>query len=325
MVVRHCSGANAGHTVVTPDGKRHVFSHVGSGAFCNVPTFLSRFFICNPILFRQEIAALNKLGVVPEVYVDPECLVTTFVDMMINQQQEEQRGARRHGSCGVGIHETLRRSKVESICIKVRDLWDRPAWVRSVVELICTDWAVERLGEPIREAETMANSFFRDCMTFAGAVGPRKIQDFTDPIFEGAQGLLLDQNRREYFPHLTPSNTGMANVRELCTEAGIRDGDAYYVSRTYLTRHGAGPLPGWDPAMQFHDETNQPHPWQGNIRFAPLQHPDLFLRCRKDYGGDGFKLVLTHCDQLNPSLASHLSSYGPTRSDVCSPLKRVAI
>lgn len=43
VVVRFNGGANAGHTVVTPEGLRHVFRHFGAGSFYGVPTFLSSF------------------------------------------------------------------------------------------------------------------------------------------------------------------------------------------------------------------------------------------------------------------------------------------
>jgi adenylosuccinate synthase len=42
----------------------------------------------------------------PTVYVDPASPVTTPYDMMINQIVEQERGADRHGSCGVGFGET---------------------------------------------------------------------------------------------------------------------------------------------------------------------------------------------------------------------------
>ena len=58
IVVRYNGGAQAGHTVVTPDGRRHVFSHVGSGAFSGAATFLSRWFVSHPMLFLKEQAAL---------------------------------------------------------------------------------------------------------------------------------------------------------------------------------------------------------------------------------------------------------------------------
>ena len=62
VVVRFNGGAQAGHTVVTPEGERHVFRHFGSGTFLGVPTFLSQFFVCNPILFFEERKQLIDLG-----------------------------------------------------------------------------------------------------------------------------------------------------------------------------------------------------------------------------------------------------------------------
>ncbi len=54
----------------------------------------------------------------------------------------------------------------------------------------------------------------------------------------------MDEKNKEFFPHVTRSRTGMTNVRILSEQAGIAHIEPYYVSRTYLTRHGAGPLPG---------------------------------------------------------------------------------
>ena len=50
VVVRFNGGAQAGHTVCL-DRLRHVFSHFGSGTLRGVPTYLSQFFIVNPIMF----------------------------------------------------------------------------------------------------------------------------------------------------------------------------------------------------------------------------------------------------------------------------------
>ena len=44
VVVRFNGGPQAGHTVVTPEGKRHVFSHYGSGTLAGAQTFLSKHF-----------------------------------------------------------------------------------------------------------------------------------------------------------------------------------------------------------------------------------------------------------------------------------------
>jgi adenylosuccinate synthase len=314
MVVRFNGGAQAGHTVVTPDGKRHVFSHFGSGTFCGVPTFLSQFFICNPILFLKEAKELSVLGLAPVVYVHPSCAVTTFADMIINQRVEDSMGEKRHGSCGVGISETVSRSQIPHLQITMADLWNGIS-LDSKLSEICGKYAEFRTGKPIEKPEAMIAEFGRRCETFAAMVHPLGIGQCKEPVFEGAQGLLLDQNNKQFFPHVTRSNTGMTNVRKLCAQAGITGIDPYYVSRTYLTRHGAGFLPGEDKRMSFHDETNVSHPYQGSLRFAPLDK-DLLARCDADAGKHDWHLVLTHCDQLKPSLTSQVVSYGPTRNDI---------
>jgi adenylosuccinate synthase len=321
MVVRFNGGAQAGHTVVTPDGLRHIFSHFGAGTMAGVPTFLSQFFICNPLLFFQELDRLHALGIAPTVYAHPECIVTTFADMLINQRLEDKRGKDRHGSCGVGVRETVERSLVPELKITMSDLWNGIGNLDYRLEQICARYAAFRTGKPIDEPE-MVKAFVAGCWKFAEAVHPLGIGQCKDPIFEGAQGLLLDQNNREFFPHLTSSNTGMQNVRVLCDQAGIKDADAYYVSRTYLTRHGAGPLPGQDDAMSFEDETNIVHAYQGTMRFAPLDADSLIKRCTKDYGSAAYKLVLTHADQLQPNYRSDLVSYGETRDDLVLDAKR---
>jgi adenylosuccinate synthase len=326
MVVRFNGGAQAGHTVVRADGKRHVFHHVGAGTFAGVPTYLSKFFLVNPILFWQEVQELTALGIEPIVYAHPDCLVTTFADMMINQRKEESRGKDRHGSVGVGIHETQVRSAVPDLRITMADLWNRSPRLKGKLQEICSKYARFRTGQPIpvmgsglRHVDEMIDAFLKCCDAFAQVVAPLGIQQCRDPIFEGAQGLLLDQNNKLYWPHVTHSNTGLQNVRELCHTAGIDKIEPYYVSRTYLTRHGAGPLPGEDDTLLYFDETNGDHEFQGRLRFAPLDYMSMWNRCCKDVGSDGkFRLVLTHCDQtpaLKPEWA-HLHSFGPARSDI---------
>jgi adenylosuccinate synthase len=313
VVVRFNGGSQAGHTVVTPEGLRHVFGHFGSGTLYGVPTFLSQFFICNPITFFRELNDLHKIGVTADVFAHPDCLVTTFADMIINQYKEHARGDKAHGSCGVGIHETIQRSAVDELKITMSDLWNRSSTLPAKIAEICDRYASFRIGKKIDEPR-MAEAFLKECEMFAQVIHPAGIGQCKDPIFEGAQGLLLDQDRKEFHPHVTHSSTGMKNVRTLCAQAGITDIDTYYVSRTYLTRHGAGPLPGEDSAISYEDTTNLPHPWQGTLRFAPLD-PGLRDRCAKDCDGE-FKLVLTHCDQMEPSQLADLYSYGPTRANV---------
>lgn len=318
VVVRFSGGANAGHTVVTPEGDRHVFHQVGAGAFHGVPTFLSHFVTVDPIALFLELRQLYELGVEPEIFASPECLVTTFADIVIGRRIEEARGKGRHGSTGMGINETHQRSRIHELRITLADLYNGGSGLEDKLGQICGKYACFRTGEKITEPE-MAEAFLRACRRLPEVVFPAGIGQCKDPVFEGSQGLLLDQDNREYFPHVTRSHTGMKNVRTLCAQAGIADVEAYYVTRTYLTRHGAGPLPGEDPGLEYEDETNTENPHQGRIRFAPLDVDAMCKRVCLDGGDADVRLVFTHRDQLDlPNLGAlpFLSSHGTSRDDV---------
>lgn len=326
VVVRFNGGAQAGHTVVTPDKERHAFHHFGSGTLCDVPTFLSQFFVCNPILFFEELQELRRLGFHPVVFAHPDCLVTTFADMMINQARESARGKKRHGSCGIGFHETIVRSKVDELKITMSDLWNGSKRLEQQLHEICTTYSKFRTGGELFDVGRAIEMFVAGAHEFANYINPLGIGQCQNPVFEGSQGLLLDQNNKAFFPHLTHSNTGMQNVRTLCDLGGITEREIYYVSRTYLTRHGAGPLPGEDPALSYEDDTNITHLFQGDLRFAALDIGELVRRCAVDAEGN-FNLVLTHCDQCEPTECAEFYSDGPERGAITSarPAKFEAI
>lgn len=322
VVVRFNGGAQAGHTVVTPEGERHVFRQCGSGTFMGVPTFLSQYVSVNPIALFMELKKLNELKYAPELYASPECLVTTFADMIINRRLETKRGKDRHGSCGMGIGETIDRSKIEELKITMADIYNG-ANLESKLAEICDKYAKFRTGEVIDEPR-MAEAFLKACKALPEVVNPAGIGQCKDPVFEGAQGLLLSEDNKEFFPHLTRSNTGIKNVKLLCDQAGITHLDAYYITRTYLTRHGAGPLPGQDDKMSYEDNTNNSNEYQGTLRFAPLDAEQMHIRIVNDVMSTKFKgmnvstsVVATHQDQLERlDLHSKLNAYGPTRNDV---------
>lgn len=323
IVIRFNGGAQAGHSVVTDSGLRHVFQHFGAGSFRGVPTYLSQYFVLNPICYFREKEALTSLGMSPTVYAHPECVVSTFADMWINQELERSRGKDRHGSVGLGVNETVERSIVPELKITMADLWNNARSLETKLVQICGNYARFRTGKTIEKPANMIHAFIRGCAEFANEVNPLGIAQCKEPVFEGAQGLLLDQNNKEFYPHLTRSNTGIQNVRALCAQAGISDIEAYYVSRTYLTRHGAGHLPGEDPAMSFADNTNLAHPFQGRLRFAPLDYAALRARIGKDFGSERYKLVLTHMDQHAIDKPADLYSFGPTCQDVSVENRRL--
>jgi adenylosuccinate synthase len=331
LVVRFNGGAQAGHTVVLPDGTRHVHSHLGSGALAGAATFLSRFFVSNPLLFEREIAELEKKGASsPVVLADPSGLVTTPYDMLINQFAEQARGSKKHGSCGVGFGETIERGLRPDLSTTVASLADRKA-LSQKLDKICREWAPRRLAalgitalsdeqRAILNAAELKNNFLESAAAFVERVRPASrgiLQTAAHLVFEGAQGLLLDQDIG-WFPHVTRSNTGLKNVIELAAESGIRELEAIYATRCYATRHGAGPLPHELPAPPFkgiRDETNIHNPYQGDLRFGWLDLDllartiDLDLANLRPAAATGIKrrLAITCLDQLDAARVAFVS------------------
>jgi adenylosuccinate synthase len=107
-------------------------------------------------------------------------------------------------------------------------------------------------------------------MAHTTMIGNQVIHDYSTVIFEGAQGLLLDQDKG-FFPHVTRSYTGLNNVLAIAQKTGIKQLEVFYTARSYLTRHGAGPLPFELPAAPYtkiSDQTNVNNMYQGSLRFA---------------------------------------------------------
>ena len=300
LVVCNNGGAQRGHTVTHGD-RSHVFHHLGSGTLSGADTYLSKYFILNPILFAREYLEMRKYGITPLVYRNPDCLWSTPYDMIINQVVEEYRGARRHGSCGVGIWETIVRSR--KIHIPLVQLEGKPTLMREYLERIREDYLPERLKElgveripkswsGIINGEGLMDHFIEDVSFLTEHTQTAEdglLHEYDRLIFENGQGLLLDRNIEEFKEHTTPSNTGLQNISEMLSGLDFEKipVEACYVTRTYLTRHGAGPFPREclkseiNPRMV--DETNQPNAFQGALRYGIIDPIELGARIEADY------------------------------------------
>lgn len=283
LVVRFNGGAQAGHTVTDPDGRRHVFHHFGSGTLRGAATFLSKFYINNPVLFGMEWEELEKLKLQPRVYVDPRGMLTTPFDMIINQIMESSRGERRHGSCGVGINETVTRCEQNAWRTTAEHLTMRRWQLKEILKEIRDNYLPRRLRDlGYRDElpgyvwkEGLIDNFLDDCEFMNASVAFSEtgiIRTAPHVVFEGAQGLGLDEFGPD-FPHVTRSRTGLPNVTALVKEAQLDNErvDAYYLMRPYMTRHGRGPLPHElkeKPFRAIEDRTNVPNGFQEALRFG---------------------------------------------------------
>lgn len=321
LVVRYSGGAQSGHTVVRGD-RRHVHHHFGSGSLHGAPTYLGPDFIANPMLFFREKEELEHAGGLTDVISSGHTPITTWMDMLVNEMVEIERGAGAHGTVGLGIHETRHRHTTFGEKLTPKDLGSEER-AREILEELRSDYYPERLRElgidPARHPERMEwfdsdliyDRWVAEAVRYADALEIADPEDisgsFEHFVFEGSQGLLLDE-KSQFFPHVTHSRVGAAGLVDLAQRFGIEEFDfVHYCMRSYLTRHGAGPLPGEDPEVSYHDDTNVPHPWQGTMRFG--EHTDETLDLifgsiskdldvlEKEFELDEVSVVVSHLDQ----------------------------
>lgn len=284
LVVRYCGGPQAGHNVQLPDGRRHTFSQFGAGTLAGARTWLGPRMVISPATLQPEADHLRTLGVADPfsmLTAHPGCLVSTFYHVCMNRLRESARGDARHGSCGLGVGETRNYwLRYGQDAVFARDLRDRGTLVdklsllhdRFLLELQDLPRIDEELcgmlhdSRPAHEADELRRA--AEDLSLAERMPPARTA-----IFEGAQGVLLDE-WTGFHPYTTWSTVTPQHALEIIEEHGVMDTSILGITRAYSTRHGAGPFPTWDPRFELDDPGNPKNDWQGSIRFGPL---DLVL------------------------------------------------
>lgn len=281
--IKYNGGAQAGHTA-----KGFVHHTLSSGG---TPTYLAKEFLFNPMALNRECIdyTIKRLMKPCMVYVDPRCRVTTPVDILMNQIIETVRNKDRHGSCGMGIHATIIRNKTLPLIAKdlISDSFDRKMFT-TLIKIHFNGFcqAVRDIPEIYQniDIDLLMNDFFCEvdnCFSKnAKVLSLLDLRSFKRFIFEGGQGLLLDMDNKENYPHVTPSHPGSQYVIDVLTDPmfykRIKDLGitVNYVLRTFVTRHGAGALPYAEDIKYIlgknakGDSTNIPNEWQGTMRYA---------------------------------------------------------
>ena len=137
------------------------------------------------------------------------------------------------------------------------------------------------------------------------------VSDYDTLVFEGGQGLLLDQTNMGDFPHLTPSSVGSYNIHDIINNLGAESTDIFYVSRSYMTRHGVGPMDAEckkeDINASIVDATNIRNDWQGELRFGYIDTDKLYRRVKGDfarYSNATLNMVFTQLNYTNGRIAT---------------------
>ncbi|OUM04132.1 adenylosuccinate synthase [Variovorax sp. JS1663] len=320
-VVRFNGGAQAGHNVLLADGRHHTFSQFGAGSFNpGTGTLLASPVVVHPTALLVEQEALRRVGVadgLARVLIDARCRVTTPFHQAAGRLREWARGAAAHGSCGVGVGETVRQGlaapdealhygdlaraaltldKLEALRVRLRAEVNALAWVPGA------DAAQERamLDDPGLARRWLAA--VEPCLRQAPSAGrdavAARLSRPGTVLFEGAQGVLLDE-WQGFHPHTSWSTISTGAVEAVLADAGIPARVQHLgVLRSYLTRHGAGPLPTQDAALdRLAEPHNEDQGWQGRFRRG---QPDAVL----------WRHALAAMGRLDGLAATHLDAIG---------------
>ena len=295
LSVLYNGGVQRGHTA-----NGQVVHCTGTGDLAGGTTYYDERFVVDPI-------ALWLTGT--KVYIHPNCRVVVPSDVLRNRAKEIARGLNKHGSCGMGIFECVKRNKYTRWKLCANDLQDYFSLYNKIEEMKKTfapdiDDDVYNTDNFMRAADYVV----RNCPM----VELRDIVSGYDTlIFEGGQGLLLDQTNLGDFPHLTPSSVGSYHIHDTINNLGAESTDIFYVSRSYMTRHGVGPMDAEckreDINPNIVDATNIRNDWQDELRFGYIDTSKLYKRIKSDfsrYGNAKLNMVFTQLNYTDGHIAT---------------------
>jgi adenylosuccinate synthase len=354
MIVRYNGGPQNAHNVITPDGRHHTFSQFGSGSFVSgVHTYASEHMLIDPLGMLEEAKVLAAAGVpdiLDRLWIHPEAVIITPYQQALNRLTEIARGKDAHGSCGIGVGQ----ARVDSILypdnvLRARHLFSRNetlAKLHFIEQLhigeareLCdkilarpdyNEWMQSELLHAFGwyDGDLSCGYLWRDYADFPRTTILRspesysRLLDFHNTvIFEGSQGVLLDEDMGNFYPNVTWTDTTFNNAYELIQRAKILPTEITRIGciRPYATRHGAGSFPGECSALtellpESHNATGQ---FQGAFRTGWL---DLdLLRLSLGYLGGVDQIALSCMDRLTEVPALHVMTKGGFRRCFVNP------
>ena len=301
LVVRYNGGNQAAHNVTAPDGRHHTFSQFGAGTLAGARTFLSKHMLVEPIALVAEACVLAGKGIddpLSLINIDPACTVITRYHRYANRHRERLRGDQRHGSVGLGVGEA-RADELEGRVLKFGDL-DNEEKALAILERIATHKREELPGCASMWEDPMYILRQLKGLNLESLQMPWELEahDLDGPIvFEGAQGLLLDETLG-FAPHNTWTDCTFGNAVSLLDEIGVDAGQAEKVGiiRSYHTRHGAGPFPTEDASLApaVPEMNNKTETYMGSFRVG---HFDISALDYAVWRSNINYIALTHCDR----------------------------
>jgi len=254
LIVKFTGGAQCAHNVRW-NKYHHTFSQFGSGMIHpDTDTAIGPDFLFDPLALYREAYHLEGCGVgnaLGRITIDPEALVITPITILAGQYRER---VKRHGSTGRGIGVTVQHNLDTGMGVRAKDLGspavlkykfrDQIRWARQFGHLEYSDF--------VPDLERMVGDW--------PIVPTRDVMKDRVWIGEGSQGILLDQDYG-WFPHVTRATTTAMPFLKLTNQRVTIVG----VTRTYQTRHGAGPFPTDFGKLKDNDD-NTDYEWAGEFK-----------------------------------------------------------
>lgn len=202
LVVRWSGGSNAGHTIKF-NNKEYKLRLVPSGVFKDTDLLISGNAIVDPILLNEELTYLASNDFVAKLYVDEECIVSLPIHKKIDARNDMILNI---GTTKSGIGPTVS-DFAARIALKIKDVLsgDYKEKLRNLLK-IHTDYLEEEYEENLKALELLktipVTYVTRECARTDFIYASR----YTNVIFEGAQGTMLDINHGTY-PFCTSTAT----------------------------------------------------------------------------------------------------------------------
>jgi adenylosuccinate synthase len=311
VVIRYSGGSQSSHTVVSPEGLTHRFHQVGSGAFANAPTYMTRDMMINPVELKKEMEILRDLCYKkPDIQIHPQALVTTYLHVIMGRWREKRQLG--HGSTGQGVGETRNYYLQHGQdALVFEDLYSMDTVLdklvllqhRMVTDAYEHDFPMEAHQElKSANARTLSHQLHELSSYFGSRVmspGPG-FADMSTLIFEGTQGVLLDEYQGIY-PNTCWNRTTAEPAEQLWEGWRRQDGplSVIGVTRSYATRHGSGPFLTHDETLSalLDDPNNPDNEFQGHLRRGWLDLVMLQL-ATTSIGAKLTAVAVNHLDQF---------------------------
>ncbi len=249
IIARFQGGPNAGHTLEF-EGIKHVLHTIPSGIFRkNVMNVVGNGVVIDPVILKNEIEALTKLGVDINkgMVISKKAHLILPTHRLLDAASEASKGKEKIGSTLKGIGPTYM-DKTGRNGLRVGDIFESN-FQQKYIALVEKHKQILKFHEFEYHLDEIEPAFFEGIALIKTLNVIDSEHYLNKAIFEnksilaeGAQGTMLDVDFGSY-PFVTSSNTTTAGT---CTGLGIapnKIGDVFGIFKAYCTRVGSGPFP----------------------------------------------------------------------------------